>query len=378
MTFYRVWGSLVVAAAGCFAASAVSHTPLLRSAAVWLLAAAGLLYLAVQGRRRLRLRRLDPLEPGPGAAFLARHIYTEADVAGVSVVVLRDGEADWGSAGRSGRRGLAVNAETRFEIGSLTKVFTGLLLAESVVRGEVSLDDPVGRYLPGVVTDPAGTVTLQALATHTSGLPRLPRSARLYLRRSDPYRGLDSRWLARVGPRTPVREPGFTYSNLGYMILGEALAAATGSSWAALVDERIGTVLGMTATTVYPDAHTARGHDQLGLPAAYWHMSALPGAGALYSTAADLRLFLDAQLHPADTALGEAIKLTRQPHGPQGAGLGWVLDPAADIAWHNGGTGGFSAFMAVRSRRNAAVAVLANSSHAAKLDQLAMGYLRPL
>jgi len=353
VTFYRVWGSLIVAAAG-------------------------LLYLVLQGRRRLRLRHSDQAGPGPGAAVLARRLYTEADVTGVSVVVLRDGAADWGSAGRSGRRGLPVDAATRFEIGSLTKVFTALLLAESVVRGEVSLDDPVGRYLPGVVTDPAGTVTLEALATHMSGLPRLPRSARLYLRRSDPYRGLDRRWLARIGPRTPVREPGFTYSNFGYMILGEALAAAAGSSWASLVDERICSVLGMAATTAYPDARTARGHDQLGLPAAYWHMSALPGAGALYSTAADLRLFLEAQLHPPATVLREAITLSRQPHGPRGAGLGWQLDAAADIAWHNGGTGGFGAFMAVRARSNAAVAVLTNSSHAAKLDQLAMGYLRPL
>jgi len=381
--FYRVWELLIVASVCSLFVAIFSGTTLLGSLAGWLMGMASLLVVAGFARGRLRRRRAVLAARADANTArgqrLAHRIVAEAGTAGASVVIMRDRTEEWGSAGDSGRRNLAIDPTTRFEIGSLTKVFTGLLLAESVVRGEVGLEDPLGNYLPGIVTDPDGTVTLRSLATHTSGLPRLPRSARLYsralLKHPDPYRGLDRKWLTRVGPATRRQEPTFSYSNFGYMLLGEALAEAAGQSWADLVNERICSVLAMTATSAFPDAHTAQGHNNFSLSTSYWHSSALPGAGALYSNTADLWRFLAAQLAPESTALSAAIKLSRQPHAPN-IGLGWMLNMSAGIAWHNGGTGGFGAFMAVRGGSDFALAALTNSCHTRKLDRIAMECLR--
>ena len=339
----------------------------------------------------------QPAESHPTGAGLATGALIAAGPVGcAAVLVTREGNgpeemrAVRSGAGRSGRPGLAVTGDTRFEIGSLTKVFTGLILAALVVRGETSLDTTLGTVL-GLPGQAGGSITLRDLATHTSGLPRLMPGARMTARvltsDPDPYRGIGLAHATSTLQRHPPAAPGtFRYSNLGYQLLGAALAAATGTSWPNLVRQRVCRPLGLTATGVGPDAGTARGHDRAGLPVPYWDSTELPAAGGLVSCAADLEAFLRAQLDPGRTELEEAIRLSRTSHtagqAVRPAGLGWMLEttPGGTLAWHNGGTGGFGAFLAVADGpgRPAGIAVLANSAHTTALDVCARRALKTL
>ena len=289
------------------------------------------------------------------------------------------------AAGRSGRRGHVIGPDTRFEIGSLTKIFTGLILADMAVRNEVDLETPLGALLD---IPAAGTVTLRSLATHTSGLPRRvpgPRLTPLLTAHPDPYHGIGLDRVAAALARRPPPVPGtFRYSNVGYQLLGAALAAAAGTTWPDLVQQRICGPLGMTATGMSPDESTARGHDKAGFPFPYSDYTLLPGAIGLSSTTADLDRFVRAQLGPGDTPLGPAIRLSRTLQTPAGfphpAGLGWRLKTSGDdtLTWHRGKTQGFSALLAVINTPGAprGLAILTNSPYTTGLQAVGLNALR--
>jgi len=310
-------------------------------------------------------------DPGPGEDDHSRAdrclapLVSRGDVPSLAYAVVRDGDATLGGLGGAGPR-------TIFEIGSVTKVFTALLLADMAERGEVRLSDPAARYLPGGT----GPVTLADLATHTSGLPRLPRGLRwsALTHPRDPYAGYPAARLVRVARRSlraSSRPNAYAYSNYGYGLLGYLLGQAAGSSYQALVAERICGPLGLADTTFeVPSAgrdRMARGHAR-GRPVPGWHMGALAAAGGLHSTAADLAKLLSACLAvPAGTALDAAIRATLQPRVgiPSGQiGLAWHLTVRGDreLIWHNGMTGGYSAVIAFDPVRSLGVAALANAA----------------
>jgi CubicO group peptidase (beta-lactamase class C family) len=305
--------------------------------------------------------------------------------------VLRDGETStWGRSADGG----PLNARSLFEIGSITKTFTSLLLADGVVRGEWSLDTPVRDLLPVSSTVPSrGSVeiTLEHLATHTSGLPNAPipivAGTVEMLRGRDPYARLTEDGLLReLGTAKLKRTPGtgrIHYSNLGVGVLGLALGHALGRSYADLVVERICHPLGLVDTRVHSQLSTEQrsrlvtGHRGRGRPAEPWLLKGMPAAGALRSTAKDLLRFLSAQLNPKDTALADAILLTQVQRGEHrlAIGLGWVrLDRPDLLWWHNGGTGGYRSFAGFRPGRRDAVVVLSNQSRS--VDRLGMRVLR--
>ncbi|MGH2636642.1 MAG: serine hydrolase domain-containing protein [Actinomycetota bacterium] len=257
-----------------------------------------------------------------------------------------------------------------FEIGSITKVFTSLLLAISVERDEAGLEDRLADHLPAGSRVPRrgdAEITLLHLATHTSGLPRLPPG--LYwdaLRhRDDPYARLTPDGVLAALARTRLRRaPGerFRYSNFGAGVLGLALAHASHADYEALVRDRITSPLGMTDTVVELDAdersRLAPGTKRWGKAAELWTLPGLAGAGALRSTAADLLTFARAQMGflqvPAE--LAAAFSTTHEARGRGGRltpamriGLGWMLLPIGreklDMVWHNGGTGGYRSFL---------------------------------
>src|SRR5437867_10425827 len=200
-----------------------------------------------------------------------------------------------------------VNGDTIFEIGSITKTFTALLLLDMVKRGEMKLDDPVAKYLPESVTVPTHNgkeMTLLDLVTHTAALPRDPDNL-------TPTRGLPEnafadytveKLYAFLSSFSLDREPGskFEYSNVGMALLGHILALKTGTNYEALVVERICRPLKMNSTriTLPPEleARLARGHDQLGKPAPNWEFQVYGGAGGLRSTANDLLKYVSANL----------------------------------------------------------------------------------
>ena len=253
-----------------------------------------------------------------------------------------------------------------FEIGSITKVFTALLLALMAQDGRVALDE---RPFDGRAT------TLAELATHTSGLARLPKGMlwRSLRERRDPYAGFGVDDLDAALTAARLRSSGrVRYSNFGAGLLGHQLARRAGCSYAELVQDEVCAPLGLRDTSVtVAEADRARfadGHDRRGRPVPHWHLGALEGAGALRSTAADMLAFLAFQLQPPDTPLGAAARLThaeRARRGRLGVGLGWLrLAPrrgADDVVWHNGGTGGFRSFAGFAPGHGCAVVVLANS-----------------
>lgn len=280
------------------------------------------------------------------------------------------------------------DGETLFEIGSITKVFTALLLAHAVTRGELTLDTPVRALLPSTVQVPTRDgveISLEHLATHTSGLPRSPLGGTAELRSAlfthdNPYSDLtrDGLYAALASSRLR-RTPGgrIAYSNFGAALLGQALVAAAGTGdFADLVRDRICTPLGLTDTVVTPDpgqlGRLADGYRRRNRPAPHWELPGLAGAGALKSTAADMLTFLRAQLRPDDGPLGAAIALTHQARrtsGRAGIGLGWMRAEGKQglSLWHNGGTGGFRSFAAFTPGRGIGVVLLANNQRSPDL-----------
>jgi CubicO group peptidase (beta-lactamase class C family) len=255
-----------------------------------------------------------------------------------------------------------------FQIGSVTKVFTSLLLATYVVDGTLRLEDPVAELVPDLV-GPVREVTLGQLATHTSGLPRIPRELwrRALTRHRDPYADIDHDALVASLAGTRLRRrrrP--AYSNLGVGLLGHALASRAGGSFDDLVRERVTGPLAMADTTAHPDRELT-GHRRRGRThAVAWHFDALAGCGALWSTLADLQRFLLAQLTPPPGPLGEAIRMThevRVPGARMDQCLGWMRlhGRAGTLLWHNGGTAGYRSFVALDPDAEVGVAVLTAS-----------------
>ncbi|MGW0537970.1 serine hydrolase domain-containing protein [Streptomyces sp. NPDC003032] len=269
---------------------------------------------------------------------------------------------------------------TPFALGSVTKTFTGLLFAEMAARGEVGYRDPIETYLPPTAAPrrlDGPPVTLLDLATHHGGLPRLPSNVyRRGLRHwiSNPYARYRAEDLYRATARLRSRERTVRYSTFGIGLLGTLLANAAGSDYLTLLTERVLRPLGMHGTGV-PDradgpgalrAPAATGHRR-GRPVPHWTLDALAGAGALYSTGADVARYLLAQLHPATTPLAAAIEASHRPHHPYEGGdnhvcLAWThrVVGSRALLWHTGGTGGFTAFTGFSPEAGTGVAVLAN------------------
>jgi serine-type D-Ala-D-Ala carboxypeptidase/endopeptidase len=286
-----------------------------------------------------------------------------------------------------------VNGDTVFEIGSITKIFTSLLLADMVRRGEVELTDPIAKYLPDGVSVPqrgGRAITLLDLATHTSALPRLPDNLAPD-NPANPYAGYSVAQLYQFLSHTQLtRDIGshYEYSNLGYGLLGHALARRAGIDYEALVHDRIAAPLGMasTAITLSPEMTTRLppGHDPALETAANWDLPTLAGAGALRSTARDLLAFLDMALERTPSPLSAALKATLQTRRPGGGpsietGLGWVImkGHGEDIVWHNGGTGGYRSFIGFLPASNIGVVVLSNTSTEIGVDDIGLHLLDP-
>ncbi|HZL44010.1 MAG TPA: serine hydrolase [Verrucomicrobiae bacterium] len=296
------------------------------------------------------------------------------------------------SYGKSGApAGDAVDGDTVFEIGSATKVFTSLLLADMAEHGELKLDDPISKYLPESVKVPSRNgrqITLVDLATHTSGLPRMPDN---FAQKDpeNPYADYTVPQLyAFLSGYTLPRDIGadYEYSNLGGGLLGHVLALCARTNYESLVLERICRPLGMTNTeiTLSPDLkrRLAAGHNAAGQPAKNWDLPALAGAGALRSTANDLLKFVRANIGLSGSNLLPAMHVMQQSRHSAGSpymdvGLGWHIARRFDtvLIWHNGGTGGYHSFMGFDPQSKRGVVVLANSANS--IDDLGFHILEP-
>ena len=260
---------------------------------------------------------------------------------------------------------------TVFELGSVTKALTGLLLADAVARGEVDTGTRLDQVWPELAGRPAGPVTLDELAHHRSGLPASPLGPTAGLRLLlhaylglDPYRGLRRPALLRIAARARRRGAGTErYSNLGAALAGQTVARRADRTYPELLAERITGPLGMTSTSGDPRAARRSGRTRLGSWAQPWRLDGYGPAGGVTSTPADmtrlLRALLDGSV-PGSSALE--------------TGLFWQVHTTAQgrrRIWHNGETGGYSAYLAVYPEAAKAVVVLSARADAEAAGRLA-------
>lgn len=269
-------------------------------------------------------------------------------------------------------------ADTIFEIGSVTKVFTGVLAAYAVGRHELDLDTAIAAYLPRdleLAAPALKAATPLELATHSSGLPRMPLNWQPSST-ADPYADYGEKELLQVlamPEQNGVEKGTYNYSNYGLGLLGYILERTAGESYATLLRERVTAPLGMKDTAVEPveASRLAQGHDSSGAPVPPWNFGALAGCGVVDSTVRDLAVFVAANLDDKDVPedLATALKLARKAHGQGPAeqvlmGLGWhilVLE-GERLYFHDGGTGGYRAFVGFMPSRHSGIVLLSNTS----------------
>lgn len=264
--------------------------------------------------------------------------------------------------------------EGDFEIGSVSKGVTGLLYADALERGELGPGTTLGEVLP-LGASPASGVTLQSLSTHSSGLPRLPRSAkplrrtlRLWRSGTAPYGETLEELLQQAGGVRLARRARPRYSNLGFELLGHAVARAAGMSYQQLLRERLTAPLGLESvyapsTSEQLRATAVQGRDRRGRVVEAWTGEGVAPAGGIRAAVGDLgtlaRALLDRSA-PGVAALDPVATFTRTAQ----IGAGWVTVEVdgRQITWHNGGTGGFRSWMGLDRQAGTGVVLLSASA----------------
>ena len=268
---------------------------------------------------------------------------------------------------RSDRDDATPDATTQFQIGSITKVFTNVLLAEMVASGAVRFDTTLRERLPDEVeprNSDVAQITLQALATHRSGLPRLP--ANLDLSNTvDPYAGFDVAKLHHAVQISRDRQAlgnFYTYSNFGAGLLGYVLGEVQGEGYRAALTQRVITPLGLRHVAFQPGANATRASSG-GKPVSAWTFDALAGAGALWGSVDDLARLIQAYLGTHEHALGHDLANDLEVVAPAGrfeVTRVWHVARAGEVPvyWHNGGTAGFHSFVGFRKDTKQGIAIL--------------------
>ncbi len=274
------------------------------------------------------------------------------------------------------------NSNSVFQIGSVTKVFTATLLAKLVEDQRLKLTDTLQYFFDFPLS--TNSITLEQLARHTSGLPRLPSNLVLAsVDPQNPYKSyseenfknyLSTNLRQEHQPRT------YQYSNLGYAILTKAMENLTSQPYSTLLQEYVFQDLEMTQSTLDVEKiqdRLVKGLDANGQPTPVWDMAQFEGAGAMLSTAVDLSKFIRAHF----SLEADAFALTTLPgflvDDNLRIGLGWHIlqdDQGGDLYWHNGGTGGYSASVFMAPEHQKSVIILSNvsafHSQSPKLDEL--------
>lgn len=261
-----------------------------------------------------------------------------------------------------------------FEIGSITKVFTGVLLAQAVVDQKVALDTTIGSLMgpEAKFADPrVAAITLKQLSTHTSGLPPLASNAAAGMAENDPYANYDEKLLLSYiqGEKLKGESPySCSYSNIGVGLLGYLLGKAYETTWEEAVVTKVCLPLGLKDTAVQPPGLPVATPYAEGKEVKPWHLGVLGGAGALRSTAADMLRFGEALLHPETTALKDAFAIALTPQaeiassgGQIGLGIFINKREGETVLQHDGGTGGYrSGLQVIPTKGFVRVALISN------------------
>lgn len=322
---------------------------------------------------------------------LARKYIQNSNTAGLSIGILKDGKTyTYGYGTTQKSNGVVPDANTIFEIGSISKTFTAQILAYYVNAGKISLTDPITKYLPdSVIANPElQKIKIVNLSNHTSGLVRLPEN--LLNKNPDvanPYKSYTKNLLfSYLKSCKLVSVPGdvYSYSNTGTGLLGVILEQISGKTYAELVKEIITDPLKMNSTFQHLTPELAKRftkvYNKETKEVKAWDFDVLVGAGGLRSTVNDMLIYAANNIESKNPDLAKAFELTHQvtfSKEPM-VGLGWhIMKPAADTYyWHNGGTGGSRSFIIININKKTAVVVLSNSE--VETDSVGVGIIEKL
>jgi len=298
-------------------------------------------------------------------------------VAGSIAIVVDDDSTRMVSVGTSGVTEVALDGDSVFEIASITKVLTALMLVEMSSRDEVRLDDPVAKYLPtSVKLKVRGRpITLLDLANYTSGLPYMPNNiAANWWALPNPLGNYTEEKLYEfLSSYTPIYEPGtrYEYSNLGFGLLGHALERSAAKSYEDLLNERVCAPLGLCHMRVTLSTemkrHLVQPHGLQLQPTPLWDFSSLAGAGSVRASANDLTEFLKVCMGLKQTPFRNSLARLLQTRTPTrlpgtDAALGWFIssNKKEEIVWKTGLTGGCSTFIGFSTRNRRGALLLCN------------------
>ncbi len=398
----QLWARLFVASVcvqlAALIAVAAGATPWVRTASAWavasLAAVGALLVIAIILRRAALKRRLlravstrhdsvivapyDVVEQAFGPLVESRAVHDLA----VAVVLPGHDIVYFPAANPH------AHSTTLYEVGSLTKPMTAEVLASMIADGTAAMTTRIGNIVSHPsLPDRIASITIGELATHQSGLPRIPRTFRLVLAAllsADPYRWFDAPALLRSLTSARRTAPPGTYSNFGFALLAYAIGELQHSDFRSVLEARLLRPLGLHSTYLDPDEgialRHARGHDFLGVPASRWHAGAIAGASGVSMTLPDGAKWLSAHVDPP-AAFRDIVAMVTRPLAPFGTdrvGMGWIVTAmdGRSVAWHNGGTGGFSSFAAFDAAVGVGVIAFAASSHISALDRAGFHVIR--
>lgn len=306
--------------------------------------------------------------PGSGDTDLIAAVQRQTTTGDRLAVLLVDDDglrsAYWGGAEET----------TAYEIGSVSKALTGLVIADAVQRSELELSQPLLAFLPELDQTATGALPLRDVVTHRSGLPRLPvsigavlGSLESILMASDPYDTGRDELLRRAATIAP-EDDSYEYSNVGAAVAGQAAAAQAGLPYPQLMRERLFEPVGMPHTSVQVDEPLLRGgYDAAGRRHEPWTLRGYAPAGGVVSTPADMGTLVTAILDSRAPGMSALTPLADTDAEGRQIGVFWIVEREratgqSQITWHNGATGGYQAFLGLDRRVGRGVVVLSNVS----------------
>ncbi|MET0284890.1 MAG: serine hydrolase domain-containing protein [Polyangiales bacterium] len=309
----------------------------------------------------------------------------------VALALIADGKSERGTVCAGEPR--PFDADTAFEIGSISKTMTGFVIATLIAEGKLALNDPIELYLPAGTKVPRHgeqPIRIEHLLSHSAGLPPLP-SRMMPRDGNDPYADLSEQQLFDSLADVQLSEPpgtSWAYSNYGYMLLSYIASTLGGADLEVLLRERLFRPLGMHAFVAQRPAgvHDAQGHLALGIATAPWTFPAkLSGLGGVHATLDDMIRYAEAALGTGDPGVVATIKRTseiiRQTDDGPAMGMGWIRQQEAShvLLLHDGGTGGFSSIIVIDPESGRAVVALSDTAltNTGGLSELAAHVLFP-
>ncbi|MFF2089546.1 serine hydrolase domain-containing protein [Paenibacillus sp. NPDC058174] len=285
--------------------------------------------------------------------------------------IIREGDIEYFSFCNDKKKSMIPPENRLFEICSITKVFTSILLLAMEQEKLISSDDTVGKYVQNVKNDYLNKISLKSLATHTSGLPVLAANHILSKNRSNPYSIYTEEDLIAFLSDADYtdRIDSFEYSNIGMGLLGNILCKVSGNTYDELLKKYITSPLKMNETAVMLDSEQngrfLNGHASTGKRVPHWDLSIYEGAGGIKSSVSDLSLFVQANLND-DNPIASTLQKSHLPIwiGNSNRYFGWHEDKLLDksIVWHNGASSGFNSYLAWNKELSLGIVLLSNYS----------------